>query len=217
MIKCIIFDYGNVIALSRSGKFRDALFSNYGVDPGKVRQYWQHYNNQYEIGAMNSVQFMNGLRNFLGTDISIQTLTNLFFLSDQPEHNMIYIIRKLSEYFEIAILSNSNPLLTNKIKHDSYFRNIRVKVFSDEIHIRKPDPRAYEYTLKLLEYYPNECIFVDDKEENVVMANKLGMEGILYKGHPRDLYAEIMNIHKREEELIGFLRKSVEELRHLHT
>lgn len=48
------------------------------------------------------------------------------------------------------------------------------------------------------------------------MANKLGMEGILYKGHPGDLYEEIMKIHKKEEELIRFVRKSTEEFRHLH-
>ncbi len=216
MIKCVIFDYGNVIALSRSGKFKDALFSRYGIDPEKVKVYWKHYNHQYEVGEINSVQFMYGLRNYLGVNVSIQSLTNLFFMCDQPEHDMIFVIRKLSEYFEIAILSNSNPLLTNKIKHDNYFRNIRIKVFSDEIHIRKPDPIPYEYTLKLLGYHPGECVFVDDREDNVAMANKLGMNGILYKGHPGDLYVEIMKMHRLEEKMMAYFRKSAEELRHFH-
>jgi len=199
MIKCIIFDYGNVIAKSRSAKFRDALFKKHGINPAKVKEYWKHFNHPYELGEMTNVQFLNGLRKYVNQEVSIQELANLFFMSDEPEEEMIHVIRKLSGYFEITILSNSNPLLTQKIKHDGYFKHIRVKVFSDEIHIRKPDARAYQITLRDLRYHPDQCIFVDDREENIRMAVKLGIRSILYDGHPHILFDEIMKIHALEE------------------
>ena len=47
--------------------------------------------------------------------------------------------------------------------------------------VRKPDPRIYGLALKITQRKPEECIFIDDREENVEPARELGIHGIQFQ------------------------------------
>ena len=56
-------------------------------------------------------------------------------------------------------------------------------IWSCDVHEIKPDAGIYG---KLFEKYgliPEECLFIDDHKENIDVAKKLGMKGIVYKDH----------------------------------
>jgi putative hydrolase of the HAD superfamily len=54
-------------------------------------------------------------------------------------------------------------------------------VISGSVGARKPDPRIFEHTLKLLEGIPAaECVFVDDEEANCAAAEAAGMSAIRF-------------------------------------
>ena len=61
------------------------------------------------------------------------------------------------------------------------YKDFKIKVFSHQVGIIKPDPKIYKLTLKKLQLEPKETVFIDDKIENVIAANKLGMKGLLFK------------------------------------
>ncbi|KAJ5713170.1 uncharacterized protein N7483_010351 [Penicillium malachiteum] len=46
--------------------------------------------------------------------------------------------------------------------------------------MRKPDTCFYEHVLREMSIVPAEAIFVDDKEENVSGAQKVGMMGFVF-------------------------------------
>lgn len=46
----------------------------------------------------------------------------------------------------------------------------------------KPDPRIYELLLSRFDLKAEECVFIDDRLENVEAARKLGIKGIHYTG-----------------------------------
>jgi HAD superfamily hydrolase (TIGR01509 family) len=64
---------------------------------------------------------------------------------------------------------------------------------SHEIGLIKPNRSAYEYVLVKLNVKPEEAIFIDDKEENIRGAEKLGIKSILYQ-NPDQLKHEIEKI-----------------------
>ena len=66
----------------------------------------------------------------------------------------------------------------NIFGHHSLFDHIS---YSFESGIFKPKKKAYTELLKKLNVDPQECIFIDDKLENVEGAMKLGMLGIEFK------------------------------------
>ena len=51
-------------------------------------------------------------------------------------------------------------------------------VISAEEGFAKPDREIYEITLRKLGSEPQECVFVDDLQENIQAARALGMTGI---------------------------------------
>lgn len=54
-------------------------------------------------------------------------------------------------------------------------------VVSDEEGLIKPDSRIYELLIERTDIKPSRTVFVDDREENVHEAKKLGFESIIYR------------------------------------
>ena len=54
------------------------------------------------------------------------------------------------------------------------------RVISFEVFQLKPDPEIYETLLKKYALDPAECVFIDDRAENIETARKLGMKGIVF-------------------------------------
>lgn len=57
------------------------------------------------------------------------------------------------------------------------------KVVSAFVKMVKPEAAIYEYLLKEYGLTASECIFLDDREENVEAAKALGMKGIVFKDY----------------------------------
>ena len=55
-------------------------------------------------------------------------------------------------------------------------------VVSGEVHMLKPNTDIYHYLLKRHHLNPKECVFIDDREDNVQGAEKTGIKGFVFKG-----------------------------------
>ncbi|MFJ5197770.1 HAD-IA family hydrolase [Streptomyces sp. NPDC088394] len=54
--------------------------------------------------------------------------------------------------------------------------------YSHEIGINKPAPEAFAVACERLRVRPADCLFVDDAEANVLVAEAAGIRGLLYAG-----------------------------------
>jgi len=86
-------------------------------------------------------------------------------------------IKQLKEMgYKIYLLSNySEELFSCHVKDAEFMNYIDGKVVSYELHIAKPDPAIYTALLEKYDLKPEECIFLDDREENTEAAMKLGI------------------------------------------
>ena len=55
-----------------------------------------------------------------------------------------------------------------------------VQVLSYQEGMMKPDHRIYQLTCNRLGVQPDECVFADDNEANVIAAKEVGMHGIVF-------------------------------------
>lgn len=86
-----------------------------------------------------------------------------------------YRIYYLSNYSEHLMQANPDVL--------DFLPHMDGGVFSCYVNLIKPDPEIY---LRLLEKYDlraDECVFIDDREDNVIAAGKLGMQAILFENY----------------------------------
>jgi HAD superfamily hydrolase (TIGR01509 family) len=85
--------------------------------------------------------------------------------------------------FELAILSNdSADLFRARIRALGSTRNFTVCVVSALARYAKPDPAVYQLLLGRLGVSAPDCLFVDDRDENVRAARELGMGARVFTG-----------------------------------
>lgn len=90
------------------------------------------------------------------------------------------IIPRLKEKgYGIYLLSNySEELFTKHTKGASFMDQIDGMVVSYQKHVCKPDPKIYEYLLKDYHLNPQDCIFFDDRLENVERAREMKFKAV---------------------------------------
>lgn len=97
---------------------------------------------------------------------------------DWPEN----LIKSLKERgYDVYFLSNMSEHVMNSNPEAFAFTGMMDGgVFSCNVHLIKPDPQIYEVFLDKYRLNADECLFIDDHEENVAAARDLGMNGIRY-------------------------------------
>jgi epoxide hydrolase-like predicted phosphatase len=89
--------------------------------------------------------------------------------------------RALRPRYRTGLLSNSmHGARREEEARFGFSEMFDVIIYSHEIGIVKPDPRAYQVLLDQLGVAPDELIFVDDKQANVDAAGRLGIHGLLH-------------------------------------
>ena len=81
--------------------------------------------------------------------------------------------------YRIYLLSNySQEMIEKHTKGASFLKVLDGGVISYQIHAIKPDHEIYETLLKRYDLKPEECVFLDDRLENVEGGKRAGMEAV---------------------------------------
>ncbi len=113
-----------------------------------------------------------------------------------PINGSVDILRRLKKArYSIYGLSNWSAE-TFPIAFDKYdfFRLFDGIVISGEVKVAKPDPAIFELMLKMINRPAIECLFIDDSEFNISIAQRLGFAAIHFKS-PDQLELELNNLN----------------------
>lgn len=181
MIKAIIFDFGGVITPIEPWDNWEPTEDERTVIRSAIKEIAEKFsfeliNNGFAISDFKREFKLKTKR--LKKE-SVQRIINSLCT---PNETLLDLISKLSLKYKIYGLVNA-PFGWTEIRRgihnlDKYFSRTFV---SYEIDVRKPDPRIFYFLLENTGLIPEECVFVDDKEENVSAAIKLGMQGYMFK------------------------------------
>lgn len=96
-------------------------------------------------------------------------------------HGLFEFAQSLTDRVQVAILSNSGDGARREEEHRYRFSTVFDPIlYSHEIGVGKPDPRAFHIALSRLDAVPPEVIFVDDHLPTVKAAAALGIRAILH-------------------------------------
>lgn len=97
-------------------------------------------------------------------------------------HTMPWVKALKERGYRLYVLSNYGEYLFLKSKDRlDFMPYMDGAVISYQIQMIKPDREIYEYLLKKYDLSPEECVFIDDRPENVEGAKAVGMSGILFE------------------------------------
>ena len=192
MIKTLyIFDMGGVLCCN----FNDIpVISNYlGITEENFFVYAGKNFRELMNGKINSNEFWVRFSLRYGKKVK-EELFGKFFNPGiiQETKDMIEQLKSISR-----VVCGTNTIDS----HYYYLLNQGSYEIFDEVYtstlmgISKPDPDFYRYILKKEGVMPEEAVFVDDTEENVIAAQNIGIKSILFKS-PNSLKAQIENFAK---------------------
>ncbi|MBQ6438689.1 MAG: HAD-IA family hydrolase [Mogibacterium sp.] len=82
----------------------------------------------------------------------------------------VYFLSNMSEH-----VINSNPDAFGFVSH------MDGGIWSCDVHTIKPGAEIYRILLDKYSLVPEECLFIDDRNENIAVGKKTGMKGIVFK------------------------------------
>lgn len=97
---------------------------------------------------------------------------------DAPVAGAKQVVRHLADRFRLGVISNSMPdVQYQKLETLGLREFFDVIVLSEEVGIRKPDPRIFQTAAALCQREPRECLHVGDSfESDVIGAKGAGMK-----------------------------------------
>lgn len=187
MIKNIVFDIGDVLV-----KFMPEASVRYvGVDETEVNdvlaatvgsRWWA----ELDRGVMDeeeviekmieeSPKYKDSIRKFF--DDGKELLVEAFDYSEK------WIDDMKSRGYRVYLLSNypRSYFLLHSETRMKFVKNVDGRVVSAFVKSVKPEPEIYKILLDTYSLNPDECVFIDDREDNVEGAIKAGMHGIVFK------------------------------------
>jgi glucose-1-phosphatase len=188
--RCLIFDFGNVIAFFDHHKAAAQLarLAASPVDPQIVYDtvFSSSLEADYDSGRVTSAEFLTRLRQQLtlaAADDAIATAWNDIY---QPNHAVATLVTTVKHHgMRLVLGSNTNEL------HYGWFRPVfaatldlfDAEVLSFRIGCRKPDVRFFEACVRACrDVRAEDCLYVDDRADFIAAANAWGLPSIVY--HP---------------------------------
>ncbi len=129
------------------------------------------------------IEFCNELNEKYQLNITKEKIEEIFEKSIKPNNEMIELLEHLHKKYRLIMLSNNHPPTIDiiKFKHKHLTKFFDKIYFSAELKMKKPNKEFFLHMIKDAKLNPSECIFVDDKEQNVKAGIELGIKGIVFK------------------------------------
>jgi putative hydrolase of the HAD superfamily len=165
----LLIDWGGVMTHSVLASF-SAFSEREGLAPGAVAAALQTgLLAGLEDGTLPMPEFERRLAERLGVEAA--DLAARLMQEAGPDERMRAAVRR---YHDLGV---KTALVSNSWRASDYddLDAFDVVVLSQELGIRKPDPRIYQAALERVELAPERCVFVDDLGANLKVAKQLGM------------------------------------------
>jgi len=196
-IEFLIFDLGNVIydidyqrtfekINSRLPENQHHLIKEFMVSP-------IHFD--LETGKADENTFRDGVRKYFSVDWEDEWIDAAWnsILVDIPQERLALLI-ELKKKYPLYMLSNTNSIhfrvveetFKQKLPEGTWPQLFDHLFLSQEMGLRKPDEAIYKEVVKTIGAAPEKCLFFDDLKENLLGANKVGIQ-THHIDHPKAL------------------------------
>jgi putative hydrolase of the HAD superfamily len=201
MIKNIIFDCGRVI-MQYDERYISSFFTDNEEDTellatvGMHRKYW----NAFDEGTLAEKDYLEAVKKELPERLhsAVEGLCAAWTSHMPPVEGIEDVIKEIKASGKgLYLLSNFNKRLRNELHLAPSLLLFDGLVISGEIGMVKPNVEIYEYLLKKYGLDASECLFVDDRLDNIEAGESVGIKGYLFDGD-----AEKLRAYLKAEEII---------------
>jgi putative hydrolase of the HAD superfamily len=186
-IRAIYWDIGGVLLTNGwDHEERARVLAQFAIPRDEYESRHEEANDRWEKGELSDDAFLKQTvffkeRSFTPAEFIEAVRAQSKWLPGGAK-NVIAAAREKSG-LKMAMLNNeSGPLNDFRIETFGLAQYFDGFFCSAYMGMRKPDPRIFRAGAEMLHVKPEECAFVDDRENNCAAAAGVGMHAIQYKG-----------------------------------
>jgi putative hydrolase of the HAD superfamily len=193
VIRAVVCDFGGVLTSPLAGSFQ-AFSEHTGIPIAALgtalaaihAREGVHPLHELECGRMTERDFLGrvaaALAEQLDREIAMHDFSDHYFAGLTPNAPMIELMAALRrEGYRMACLTNNvrewRPRWRAMAPVDEIFELVVDSAF---VGMRKPNREIYDLTVRRLGVRAEECLFVDDVEDNCAGAREAGMRAVRY-------------------------------------
>ena len=180
MIKNIIFDLGNVILKGKPS----IILENLNLDDEVYNDIKEKFFNDWlklDLGliSLDDYFYQCNFKSIISNEIK-ERLINYYKYRpfNKDILNVLHDLKRKG--YNIYLLSNNNKETANYLRKLDFYQDISGDVYSCDYNVIKPNIEIYNILLNKFNLIPQECLFIDDDQDNIETATKLGFKAIKY-------------------------------------
>lgn len=190
-IKGIVFDLGGVLVHLNSDAFYKVWGHRRGKDVGEfveAIEAWGMYD-LWERGGCSEAEFFEGFKEWIGVStIGLEEFrTHWNGIFPKAGAGIAPLLKKLKKKYRLFVLSNTTDTHYNYLEERFAWLALFEEVFTSfGLKGRKPEAEIFERMLKKIPIPRKHLLYIDDRKENLVAAEKAGMM-VEHCPDPKDL------------------------------
>ena len=194
MIRCVLFDVGNVLLFFSHDRMCRQLATVLDCDSQAVRErlFGSGLAEEYDCGRISTDAVLANLAQLAEGSFDAEAARMAAAEIFEPNLEIVPVVEALGRKgIRLVLLSN-----TCEVHSHYYLGTFDVfsffdgRVLSHEVGVRKPDSAIFRVALEEAGCAPEECFFVDDLAEHVAAARGCGIDAVVFEGVP-SLRAEL--------------------------
>ena len=192
-ITTVIFDLGGVLVQTSLDGVTERLAELSGLTSEAVMQaVTGELGFQFMLGRFDAAEFHRRLTGQLGAKIDADDFLALWrdvivVDDDATRPGGVYdIVTRLRGRYRLAVGSNTDELhYARSLELQPSLEDFDDVLLSYELGRCKPDPQFFVLGLRKLGVQADECVFIDDRPDNVAAASSLGIAGLHFTSAAR--------------------------------
>jgi putative hydrolase of the HAD superfamily len=193
MVRALVLDIGEILLrIDFTRLIRDfGMGETAGISEAlKILNRWNLYDS-FERGAISVDAFAEAVEKSLGRKFERRRFLEIWNSVIQgPVAGIEPLVERMAAAVPLYALTNSNEAhMSHALETYEWLGHFRKIFTSHELKARKPEPEIYRAVVAALGVPAGEILFVDDREENVAGAKKVGLKAELCRESPGDLVA----------------------------
>jgi putative hydrolase of the HAD superfamily len=198
-IRALFWDVGGVLLTNAwDHEERDLAVERFLLSKPEFEARHKELVHAFEEGKVSLDDYLGRVVFYQSRTFTREEFKQFMFSLSKPKPQSLELARRLSANYVTAVINNeSRELNQYRIQKFELAEISTLFVSSCFVGLRKPDERIYRLALELTQHAPEECVFIDDRPENLTGAEKAGMKTVLMKDAQqlrRDLQALAVGI-----------------------